>query len=141
MFAVSPDGNIENNYQKHFADVKKWGSSTGYVDYLMPQIYYGFYNETQAFVSVLEEWEKLASKVELLPVLAFYKVGAVDNFARSGKEEWILNDDIIMREILLTRNLKQYEGFSLFRYDYLFNKDLETATTMNEVKNMKKILK
>ena len=36
---------------------------------------------------------------------------------------------------------KQYEGFSLFRYDYLFNKDLETATTMNEVKNMKKILK
>ena len=46
-----------------------------------------------------------------------------------------------MREILLTRNLKQYEGFSLFRYDYLFNKDLETATTMNEVKNMKKILK
>ena len=141
LFAVSPDGNIENNYQKHFADVKKWGSSTGYVDYLMPQIYYGFYNETQAFVSVLEEWEKLASKVELLPVLAFYKVGAVDNFARSGKEEWILNDDIIMREILLTRNLKQYEGFSLFRYDYLFNKDLETATTMNEVKNMKKILK
>ena len=77
----------------------------------------------------------------MLPVLAFYKVGAVDNFARSGKEEWILNDDIIMREILLTRNLKQYEGFSLFRYDYLFNKDLETATTMNEVKNMKKILK
>lgn len=141
LFAVSPDGNIENNYQKHFADVKKWGSSTGYVDYLMPQIYYGFYNEIQAFVSVLEEWEKLASKVELLPVLAFYKVGAVDNFARSGKEEWILNDDIIMREILLTRNLKQYEGFSLFRYDYLFNKDLETATTMNEVKNMKKILK
>ena len=141
LFAVSPDGNIENNYQKHFADVKKWGSSTGYVDYLMPQIYYGFYNETQAFVSVLEEWEKLASKVELLPVFAFYKVGAVDNFARSGKEEWILNDDIIMREILLTRNLKQYEGFSLFRYDYLFNKDLETATTMNEVKNMKKILK
>lgn len=141
LFAISPDGNIENNYQKHFADVKKWGSSSGYVDYLMPQIYYGFYNETQAFVSVLQEWEKLASKVELLPVLAFYKVGVLDNFAKSGEEEWILNDDIIMREILLTRNLKQYDGFSLFRYDYLFNQELETATTMNEVKNMKKVLK
>lgn len=143
LFAVSPDGNIDNNYQKHYADVKKWGSSDGYVDYLMPQIYYGFYNETQAFVSVLEEWENLASasSVKLLPVLAFYKVGAVDTFAKTGSEEWINHDDIIMREIILTRNLKQYQGFSLFRYDYLFNPELETTTTMGEISNMKKILK
>lgn len=141
LFGISPDGNIENNYQKHYADVKKWGSSSGFVDFLMPQIYYGFYNETKAFVSVLNDWEVLASKVELLPVLAFYKVGAVDNFAKSGSGEWVENDDIIMREVLLTRNLKQYQGFSLFRYDYLFDSTLWTSTTMAEVKNMKKILK
>ena len=55
--------------------------------------------------------------------------------------EWLENDDIIMREVLLTRNLKQYQGFSLFRYDYLFDSTLWTSTTMAEVKNMKKILK
>lgn len=141
LFGISPDGNIENNYQKHYADVKKWGSSSDFIDFLMPQIYYGFYNEAKAFVSVLSEWEELASKVELLPVLAFYKVGAVDNFAKSGSMEWLENDDIIMREVLLTRNLKQYQGFSLFRYDYLFDSTLWTSTTMAEVKNMKKILK
>lgn len=141
LFGVSPDGNIENNYQKHYADVKTWAGKTGYVDFLMPQIYYGFYNETKAFVSVLNAWEELATKVELLPVLAFYKVGAVDNFAKSGSTEWMENDDIIMREVLLTRNLKQYQGFSLFRYDYLFNSELRTSTTMAELKNMKKILK
>ena len=141
LFGVSPDGNIENNYQKHYADVKKWGSEEGYVDFLMPQIYYGFRNEAKAFVSVLDEWESLAKKVSLLPVLAFYKVGTVDTFAKSGSEEWIFNDDIIMREVILTRNLKQYQGFSLFRYDYLFNEELETSTTVNEVKNMKKVLK
>lgn len=140
LFAISPDGNIENNYQKHYADVKLWGSSREYVDYLMPQIYYGFYNETKAFVSVLEEWEEIATEVSLFPVLAFYKVGAVDTFARSGSEEWLKYDDIIMREIILTRNLRQYQGFSLFRYDYLFNSELETSTTMAEVRNMKKIL-
>ena len=107
----------------------------------MPQIYYGFRNEAKAFVSVLDEWESLAKKVSLLPVLAFYKVGTVDTFAKSGSEEWIFNDDIIMREVILTRNLKQYQGFSLFRYDYLFNEELETSTTVNEVKNMKKVLK
>lgn len=141
LFGISPDGNIENNYQKHYADVKKWGSSSDFVDFLMPQIYYGFYNETKAFVSVLNDWEVLASKVDLLPVLAFYKVGAVDNFAKSGSMEWLENDDIIMKEVLLTRNLKQYQGFSLFRYDYLFDSTLWTSTTMAEVKNMKKILK
>ena len=140
VFGISPDGNIENNYQLHYADVRLWGSKKGYVDYLMPQIYYGFYNEISAFTKVLDEWEKLASDVFLLPVLAFYKVGSVDNYAKSGINEWILNDDIIMREIILSRNLHQYQGFSLFRYDYLFNKELQTSTTMAEIKNMKKIL-
>lgn len=141
LFAVSPDGNIDNNYQTHYADVQLWGSKKGYVDYLMPQIYYGFYNETKAFISVLEEWEKLASKVSLLPVLAFYKVGEVDTFAKSGSFEWMEHDDIIMREIILTRNIHQYKGFSLFRYDYLFNTQLSTEMTASEIKNMKKVLK
>lgn len=141
LFAVSPDGNVENNYQKHYADVKLWGNSNGYVDYLMPQIYYGFYNEIKPFISTIEEWEDISNETLLMPVLAFYKVGLEDSFAKSGKYEWIENNDIIMREILLSRNSKKYSGFSLFRYDYLFNTNLQTKTTMLEIKNMKKVVK
>lgn len=141
LFAISPDGNIENNYQKHYADVKLWGNSQGYVDYLMPQIYYGFYNEIKPFISTLEEWESISTKTSLMPVLAFYKVGLEDTFAKNGKYEWVENSDIIMREILLSRNSKQYRGFSLFRYDYLFNTKLQTDATMLEIKNMKKVVK
>lgn len=141
LFAVSPDGNMENNYQKHYADVKLWGNTKGYVDYLMPQIYYGFYNEIKPFISTLEEWENISTETLLMPVLAFYKVGLEDSFAKSGKYEWIENNDIIMREILLSRNSKKYSGFSLFRYDYLFNTNLQTKTTMLEIKNMKKVVK
>lgn len=50
------------------------------------------------------------------------------------------NKDIIMREIIMSRNLKQYEGFSLFRYDYLYNEDLYNEMTLNEIENMKKVL-
>lgn len=141
LFAVSPDGNIDNNYQKHYADVRLWGSGKEYVDVLMPQIYYGFYNGAKDFYSTLGEWEEITKKVVLMPVLAFYKVGTVDNFAKEGKEEWVNSSDIIMREILLSRNAKCYEGFSLFRYDYLFQDELFTHSTMAEVKNMKKVLK
>ncbi len=142
LFGISPDGNIENNYNKNYADVRRWGSSSSYVDYLMPQIYYGFYNETKAFKNVIDEWDSLITDkdVDLMIALAFYKVGLADNYAKSGVNEWIDNNDMIMREIVLSRNLNHYNGFSLFRYDYLFNRELQTSTTMKEIENMKQIL-
>ena len=142
LFGISPDGNIENNYNKVFADVKRWLSSDEYVDFIMPQVYYGFFNQSKSFKSVIDEWNSLISgNIDLYIALAFYKVGVVDKYARSGSDEWINNSDIIMREIILSRNLKHYNGFSLFRYDYLFDNSLYTNTTMLEIENMKKILK
>lgn len=141
-FGVSPDGNIDNNYNKVFADVKKWCSEEGYIDFIMPQVYYGFYNETKAFKSVIDEWESIVSneKVEMRVALAFYKVGQKDNYAKSGSFEWMVYNDIIMREIILSRNLNMYQGFSLFRYDYIFNEEMFNEMTLNEIENMKKVL-
>ena len=143
LFGVSPDGNISNNYDKVFADVKTWMSSDKYIDYIMPQIYYGFFNESRAFKNTVDEWDSLITndKIDLLVALAFYKVGKIDEYAKSGSLEWSLNSDIIMREIMLSRNLKHYNGFALFRYDNLFNESLFTETSMKEIENTKKILK
>lgn len=142
IFGVSPDGNIENNYGVISADVKAWLSSKEYVDFIMPQVYYGFFNETKAFLHVIEEWDSLIKNddIKLNVALAFYKVGVFDKYARSGSNEWINNSNIIMREIILSRNLKYYNGFSLFRYDFLFDDSLYTNTTMLEIENMRKIL-
>lgn len=142
LFGISPDGNMENNYNKVFADVKKWCSSDKYIDFIMPQVYYGFYNETKAFKEVIEEWEGIVvnDNVKLRVALAFYKIGNEDMWAKSGKYEWMQNDDIMMREIVLSRNIDKYQGFSLFRYDYIFNDELYTEMTINEIENMKKVL-
>lgn len=141
-FGISPDGNINNNYTKVFADVKRWMNSSNYIDFIMPQIYYGFYNETQGFKKVIDEWSSLllSDEIDLYIALAFYKVGSLDTWARIGADEWINNDNIIMREIILSRNLDKYKGFSLFRYDYLFNDEFYTKTTLKEIENMKKVL-
>ena len=142
LFGISPDGNIENNYNKNYADVKRWCSSNKYIDYIMPQIYYGFYNEVKDFNKVIREWESMiTSNVNLMVALAFYKVGLIDNYAKSGSYEWINNNDIMMREIILSRNLNHYKGFALFRYDYLFSSNLKNKNTVKEIENMKKILK
>ena len=103
-FGISPEGNIGNNYSKNQADVYTWGSSDEYVDYLMPQIYYGFENENAPFYEVLNSWNDLVktSNVKIIPALAFYKINQKDIYAKSGENEWIENDDIIYRQILLS---------------------------------------
>lgn len=142
-FGISPDGNIENNYNKNYADVKTWLSSNEYIDFIMPQIYYGFYNSTKAYINTIKEWESIMTndKINLYIALAFYKVGKEDKYAKTGFDEWQKNDDIIMREVILSRNLKNYKGFTLFRYENIFNTDLYTSNSLKELNNLKKILK
>ena len=57
----------------------------------MPQIYYGFDNQYKPFQTTYDEWQKLINnkKIKLVPILAFYKTGNIDNNAGSGKNEWI----------------------------------------------------
>ena len=45
-FGISPQGNDSNNYNSQYIDVDKWLSNKGYVDYICPQIYFGFNNST-----------------------------------------------------------------------------------------------
>lgn len=143
LFGISPEGNIENNYQKNYADVRLWMKEDNYIDFIMPQIYYGFYNSTKGYYKVIKEWESLLknNRIKLLVALAFYKVGKEDPYAKEGREEWLQNSNIIMREILLSRNIKNYKGFSLFRYDSIFDRDNYTQMTIPEIENMKKIMK
>lgn len=141
VFGISPEGNIENNYSKNQADVYTWAKSNEYVDYLMPQIYYGFQNEAAPFYNVLKKWDNLVkeSDVKILPALAFYKSNQEDLYAKNGKYEWIENDDIIMRQVLLSRNMQSYAGFALFRYDSIFKEEV-TEVVNSEIKNLKKIM-
>ena len=143
IFGISPDGNVENNYNKHFADVKTWMRLNGYIDFIMPQIYYGFYNSSRDFLNTLNEWESLLQNdnINLYVALAFYKVGTYDKYAKSGDKEWLTNDNIIMREIILSRNSKNYKGFSLFRYDNIFDESSYTNNSIKEIENLKKIIK
>lgn len=135
LFGISPDGNIDNNYDDHYADVKKWISEDGYVDYIMPQIYYGFIHESKPFIATINEWNNLIkNKVELIPVLALYKSGEPDLYAGSGINEWVEEDDIIKKQIQVSRNMSNYIGFSIFRYDYLI-RNQKSVNLQNEIYN------
>ncbi len=141
-FGISPDGNIENNYSYIYADIYEWLSSDEYVDFIMPQLYYGFYNEVMPYYLTVKKWDDSIKKaqIELIVALAIYKSGKEDLYAKSGRDEWIMNSNIIQREVLLARNLKHYRGFVLFRYDNLFTEEVMNPNSRLEFSNLEKIL-
>lgn len=140
LFGISPDGNIDNNYNSNYVDTRLFCTEKGYLDYIMPQVYYGFFNSTKPFEDTVKSWNNLiTNNIELIPALAFYKTGNVDNYAKDGSNEWIEYNNIIAREVMLSRELSNYSGFAIFRYDSLFGNNL-TETSFLERENLKNIL-
>lgn len=141
LFGISPDGNIDNNYNSNYVDTRLFCSEKGYLDYIMPQVYYGFLNSVKPFEDTVKSWNNLITNgIDLIPALAFYKTGNIDEFAKEGVNEWIDYNNIIAREVMLSRELINYSGFSIFRYDSLFSNNLSQNAFL-EKENLKNIIK
>lgn len=142
-FGIAPQGNIDNCYEESFLDVKEILSQDGYIDYIMPQIYFGFLNQYRPFKKTLNEWSNLikTSNIKLIPALAFYKVGNYDKYALNGSNEWMMYDNVISKEIDYSRKNNKYKGFSLFSYNYMFNDKYKNDKTKIELNNIINICK
>lgn len=120
VFSVSPSADIEYNYDCCYADIVLWANSTGFVDYLVPQIYFGFNHKTMPFEKVLCEWMKLKNhNTKIIIGLAIYKCDKIDEYALSGKNEWIENQDIISRQIKMVDDYSA-DGYSYYSASYLY---------------------
>ena len=118
LFGISPQGNINADYNTQFADVELWTKNKGYADYIVPQIYYGFENEVCPFEETLRQWENFAESdnVSLIIGLAEYKENKYDKWAGvSGETEWLENDDIIKRQIELVSASETADGYALYK--------------------------
>lgn len=116
-FGISPQGNVNTDYNSQYADVALWAGTPGYADYIVPQLYYGFKNSACPFEQTLREWETLVgdSGVSLIIGLAEYKVGKADKWAgAAGENEWIDDPDIISRQIELVK-FSTADGYALYR--------------------------
>lgn len=140
VFGISPQGSVENNYNNQYADVRLWCSKAGYLDYICPQLYYGFENQSKPFEKTAKEWDAMVkvSGVKLICGLAVYKIGKEDAYAGKGKLEWIEHDDIIPRQISFAQTLSKNDGVAFYRYGNLFNPDGSMVeTTKNQTQQIK----
>lgn len=138
-FGISPAGNIENNLDKEYLDVKNILKEE-YLDLIIPQLYYGFNNKTKPYIKTLQDWSNLnINNKELYIALSLYKSGKIDEYAGSGENEWLEETNILKKQILISRNQKNYKGFYIFRYEHLF--EIFDNENMNkEIKNIRTII-
>lgn len=119
IFSVSPSADIEKNQNVLFADVKRWSAEEDFCDMIIPQIYFGFENESKPFYETASLWRDIVTgSVKLCAGLAAYKEGKEDGFAGKGKNEWVENTDIISRQIECARKLG-YSGICYYSVSYM----------------------
>lgn len=139
LFGVAPQGNVQNNYTYMYADVKKWCSSSGYIDYIAPQIYFGFNNAYQPYETVLSQWQEMVrgTGIRLIPGLAVYKIGSEDAYGGStGKYEWTTDTSIIKRQIESAKAKTSYGGVILYSYNNVFDASAAVKAEMDAVKGI-----
>ena len=114
-FGISPAGNYENCLNMG-ADVDTWLSVRGYVDYLMPQIYWTDNWNGQNLFKIRSElfYNKNKIGIPMYVGLALYRVGEESSVDRS----WSTKDTNLMEQYKLAHEMG-YDGFALFRYQWL----------------------
>lgn len=122
-FGISPASDIDNDRDSLYADVEKWCTSEGYIDYICPQIYFGFLNENQPFMKTTKNWLQM-SDCTMYVALPLYKAGKEDEFAGDrGINEFVDNNNIIARQVTYLSKLENVKGFYIFSYSSLKDND------------------
>ena len=129
LFGISPAGNLYSLKDGWYADVELWCSKKGYIDYIMPQLYFGFENQTCPFEKVFKDWCNAVTEksVKLYIGLSAAKCvlgseGILDKHAgESGKYEWRDNKDILAKSLAIIKNTKTSKGFCIFTYSSFYN--------------------
>lgn len=126
LFGISPASDIENDYSALYADVEKWCTNEGYIDYICPQIYFGFKNEKQPFMQTAKKWVSLSEKT-IYVGLGLYKCSKADKYASASDKtainEFKKNHNIISRQITYLGKIDEVKGFYIFSYSNLYDKD------------------
>lgn len=135
-FGISPMGNLDNARYEG-ADLETWLSKEGYVDYVMPQLYWtnqwGNDGKTTMYTDRLKAFNAIWTnhKIELKVGLGLYMIDRKP----AGDIGWQLKNTNLKEQVELAQKY-DLSGFALFRYE-----DLLKEATQTELKNLASTLK
>lgn len=135
LFGISPAGSID--YAKSIGcDLDTWLKEDGYVDYIIPQIYWsdkyklkGKKKYTKLYTQRLKQWVSLNTEGKPMMIgLALYRAGKKDSYDKNWKKK---SNNIV--EQIKKEKSAGCQGFVLFSSTYMYNK-----SGRKEMKNYRK---
>lgn len=128
VFGIAPAGNIYSLSDGWYVDIYKWLESDDFVDYIMPQLYFGFENAVCPFERILNDWITAVKNdnIDLYVGLSAAKCelgskGIADSYAgESGKYEWRDNKDILARSYTAVSK-STASGVCIFSYSSFYD--------------------
>jgi uncharacterized lipoprotein YddW (UPF0748 family) len=141
LFGVSPSYHISNdktddNYTIKYADLTKWMQNDGYLDYIVPQLYFGYNypRDSIKFNNLLNLWMSInrSENVKIYIGLGAYKIGDASADLSSG--EWTTVDDILARQTSDSKSAKA-DGVMIFAYSSFVSDEPLNTTQRNKFKD------
>lgn len=134
VFGISPQGSTEN-CRLGGADIDRWISQSGYVDYLMPQIYWsnqwGSKADRAMFSERITEWKTLNNgRKPLYAGLALYRTGT----AIADDPGWMRKATNLKEQVQILRS-NGLSGYTLFSAQ-----DLYRSTAQKELSELRILL-
>jgi len=109
-----------NNYDDLYADVLKW-QREGWIDYLMPQIYWRDDHPSADFSTLAHWWNDFSYGRGMYIGLAPYRIDK-----KSEHKLW-KKDKYFFKQIELLRTMKNIDGYGFFSSVHLFRDDLKSV--------------
>ena len=142
-FGIAPQGDPDSNYQNQYSDAPRWLREAGFVDYLMPQLYWGLDYEkdgdaSHSLTELAGAWLALDRRAEVALYfgLGAYRIGEGDGGDRSGPgTEWQSGKALAAQADALAGLGGQ--GIGLYRYDSLFSNTLWPTLAAQEAEALR----
>lgn len=136
-FGISPQGNLDND-RAAGADIDTWLSKSGYIDFLMPQIYWTDSYGSAGNVAMFTQRAALFNSPSLnrlgipeYPALALYRCSQ----SISTDPGWMKSRSNLAHQYKVLKKYG-YKGYSLFSGRYLYRSE-----TASDLSNLNRLLK
>ncbi len=128
VFGISPGGYLDTLLMddRYYVDIKTWMGKAGYVDYICPQIYWGFNHSIYPFDKTVKRWKALlkTNRVDLYIGIPVYKVGTTE------EPEFKNNPNILVDMVNFCQNSGSVSGYMFYRYDYFYRSITKKAVKL-----------
>ena len=137
VFGISPAANMSldnshNNYNRLYADIALWMRDEGYIDYILPQLYFGYNHPVRKsqYGYLLNVWATLPrhKNLKLYIGLGAYRM----NENVDDKAEWHNENDLMARQAIDAKKIGA-DGIAVFSYTASMSKNKHNSL---QIKNM-----